>query len=184
MTSVTATFSSRQPVSIIGSSEADPNTTAYVTARQIAVRLAHAGIPVLCGGRGGVMDAACLGARNAGGLAIGILPGSDISEGNAHAPILIPSGLGNARAPVLNEPFALSRNWLIAQGGSCLIAVAGGVGTEDEIQLGLKFGKRIFATCGAPIPQAASEITVYHDTRWADLVDEVIALCGGRPVAD
>jgi uncharacterized protein (TIGR00725 family) len=183
MTPVTATFSTRQPVSIIGSSEADPNSTAYVTARQIAVRLAHAGIPVLCGGRGGVMDAACLGARTAGGLAIGILPGSDISEGNPHASVLIPSGLGNASAPVFSEPFALSRNWLIAHGGACLIAVAGGIGTEDEIRLGLKFGKRIFATCGAPIPKAASEITVYPDSRWSNLVDEVISLCGGPPVA-
>lgn len=165
-----------QPVGIIGGSAVDPGAPAYAIARAIAKELARHGLPILCGGRGGVMEAACLGAREGGGLAIGLLPGTDVSAGNPYAGIVIPTGLGNASDPATRAPVTISRNWVIAQGAACLVAVAGGVGTRDEIELGLRFGKRIFAICDAPVPADADPaIAVYDADSHAALCVDVLA---------
>ena len=85
----------------------------------------------MTGGLGGVMEAACRGARDAGGTTIGILPGADRSAANAYVDVAIPTGLGEAR------------NALVVRAADALIAVGGAYGTLSEIALALKAGKRV-----------------------------------------
>jgi uncharacterized protein (TIGR00725 family) len=89
------------------------------------------GAVLVCGGLGGVMEAACRGAKEAGGTTVGILPGTDRSAANAYVDIAIPTGLGEAR------------NALVARAADALLAVGGGYGTLSEIALALKAGKRV-----------------------------------------
>jgi uncharacterized protein (TIGR00725 family) len=93
--------------------------------------LAARGAVLVCGGLGGVMEAACRGAKEAGGLTVGILPGTDRVAANAFVEVAIPSGLGEAR------------NALVVRAVDALIAVGGGYGTLSEIALALKAGKRV-----------------------------------------
>ena len=85
----------------------------------------------MTGGLGGVMEAACRGARDVGGTTIGILPGADRSAANAYVDVAIPTGLGEAR------------NALVVRAADALIAVGGAYGTLSEIALALKAGKRV-----------------------------------------
>lgn len=100
-------------------------------AEQVGRMLAERGTVLACGGRGGVMEAACRGAEQAGGLTIGILPGTDHRAGNPYLTAALPTGLGEAR------------NALVAQAGQALIAIGGGPGTLSEIALAVKAGRRV-----------------------------------------
>jgi uncharacterized protein (TIGR00725 family) len=93
--------------------------------------LGSRGAVLVCGGLGGVMEAACRGAKEAGGTTIGILPGSDRSAANEHVDFAIPTGLGEAR------------NALVVRAADALVAVGGGYGTLSEIAFALKAGKRV-----------------------------------------
>jgi uncharacterized protein (TIGR00725 family) len=77
------------------------------------------------------MEAACRGAKGAGGTTIGILPGTDRLAANAFVDVAIPTGLGEAR------------NALVVRSADALIAVGGGYGTLSEIALALKAGRRV-----------------------------------------
>lgn len=100
---------------------------AYQTGRLVA----ESGHALVCGGRGGVMEQAAAGARDAGGATIGILPSYDASEANRHIDHAIPTGLGHAR------------NAIVAASGEAVIAIGGGFGTLSEIGLALKMGKQV-----------------------------------------
>ena len=100
---------------------------AYTVGRLIAEK----GAILLCGGLGGVMEAACKGAFEAGGTTIGILPGQKKSDANPYVKIAIPTGLGTAR------------NFVIAQAGDVFIAIDGAYGTLSEIALALHAGKKV-----------------------------------------
>jgi hypothetical protein len=100
-------------------------------AAEVGRILAGRGVGVVCGGRGGVMEAACRGAAQAGGLTVGLLPGADASEANPWVQVAIPTGLGEAR------------NAIVAVAGGGVIAVGGEYGTLSEIALALKAGKRV-----------------------------------------
>lgn len=106
----------------------DPDPEEEDLAFQVGVELAKRSITLLCGGLGGVMAAAARGARSAGGLTIGVLPGKEKAAANPHIDFAIPTGLGEAR------------NLIVALGGMALIAVGGGWGTLSEISLALKNG--------------------------------------------
>jgi uncharacterized protein (TIGR00725 family) len=93
--------------------------------------LGERGVALVCGGLGGVMEAACRGAKGAGGATIGILPGSDRAAANGFVDVAIPTGLGEAR------------NALVVRAADAVIAVGGGYGTLSEIALALKAGKRV-----------------------------------------
>jgi len=90
--------------------------------------LAHDGAVVVCGGLGGVMEAACRGAQSAGGLTLGILPGRDRRDANAFVEVAVPTGLGEAR------------NALVVRAADAVVAVGGAYGTLSEIALALKGG--------------------------------------------
>lgn len=101
-----------------------------VAARAFAVgeALAAAGCTLVCGGLGGVMAAACRGARSQGGRTIGILPGDSAAEANEWVEIAVPTGLG------------IARNVIIVRTARALIAVDGGPGTLSEIAFALQLG--------------------------------------------
>jgi len=100
-------------------------------AEEVGRLVAQRGGVLVCGGLGGVMDAACRGARAQGGTTIGILPGLDRSAANPHVDVAIPTGLGEAR------------NALVVRAADVLIAVGGAYGTLSEIALALGAGKRV-----------------------------------------
>ena len=113
-------------VSVIGQGVVEEKL--YELARATGRLLAEQGVAVVTGGLGGVMEAACRGACEAGGLTIGILPGPDAGAANRWVRIALPTGLGEAR------------NVLVAGAGRGAIAVGGEVGTLSEIALALKRG--------------------------------------------
>lgn len=86
---------------------------------------------LVCGGLEGVMEAACRGAKEAGGTTIGILPGTDRGAANPFVDVAVPTGLGEAR------------NALVVRAADALVAVGGGYGTLSEIALALKAGKPV-----------------------------------------
>jgi uncharacterized protein (TIGR00725 family) len=93
--------------------------------------LASRGAVVVCGGRGGVMEAACRGAREGGGTTLGILPGYDRAEANEFVDVAVATGLGEAR------------NALVVRASDAVVAVGGEWGTLSEIALALQAGKRV-----------------------------------------
>lgn len=119
-----------QPVGIIG--PGDGGARECEAAYEVGRVLGHAGVPIVCGGRGGVMQAAAQGAWEAGGVAVGILPEDDLRNANPYLTLALPTGIGEMR------------NALIARSSVCLVAIGGGLGTLSEMALGLKWGKPVF----------------------------------------
>jgi uncharacterized protein (TIGR00725 family) len=113
-------------VAVCGPDPCAPEAAAE--ARDVGRLLARAGAVVVCGGHGGVMEAASKGAAEEGGKVIGILPGSSRAEGNPYLTIAIATGMGEMR------------NALIVRGADAVIAIAGEFGTLSEIALALKIG--------------------------------------------
>jgi uncharacterized protein (TIGR00725 family) len=113
-------------VAVIG-----PGDEPTVAAAEVGRLLAERGATLVCGGRGGAMEAACRGAKEADGLTVGILPGADRSEANPFVDVVVPTGLGEAR------------NALVVGAADAVIAIGGGHGTLSEIALALKAGKRV-----------------------------------------
>jgi uncharacterized protein (TIGR00725 family) len=97
-------------------------------AEEVGRLLAENGAVLVCGGLGGVMEAACRGARSAGGLTLGILPGRDRRDANPHVEVAVPTGLGEAR------------NALVVRAADAVVAIGGAYGTLSEIALALKTG--------------------------------------------
>lgn len=118
-------------VAVIGAGECDDATQAV--ARQAGRLIAERGWLLVCGGRGGVMRAASQGAREAGGLTVGLLPGDDWREGNEFLSLAVATGLGHMR------------NYLVVLNADAALAVAGETGTLSEIALALKIGRPVAA---------------------------------------
>jgi len=116
----------RAYVAVVG--PGDASKTELAAAEAVGRGLAQAGAIVVCGGLGGVMEAAARGATEAGGTAVGILPGSDRAAGNRWLTVALPSGLGELR------------NGLVVRSADAVIAVGGAYGTLSEIALALKTG--------------------------------------------
>ena len=100
-------------------------------AQAVGAELARRGAVLVCGGLGGVMEAACRGAREAGGVTVGILPGDDRAAANPWVSVAIATGLGELR------------NGLVVRCADAVIAIAGGYGTLSEVALALKAGKPV-----------------------------------------
>ena len=122
-----------QPVyiAVIGGSDISPETAAL--AREVGREVAARGAVLLSGGLGGVMAAAAQGAREAGGVSLGILPDGDRRRANPYLTYSIATNLGHAR------------NVLIAHSADALIAVEGSYGTVSEAAIALKLGKPVVA---------------------------------------
>lgn len=105
-----------------------PSRKEYNQAAEVGRRLAEAGAGVVCGGLYGVMEAACMGAKEGGGTTVGILRTYNPNDANPYVDYVIPTGLGDAR------------NVLVATAGAAAIAIAGRLGTLSEIAIALKHG--------------------------------------------
>ena len=116
-------------VAVIGAGVA--TTEEEGAADAVGRALAETGCILVCGGLGGVMAAACRGARTAGGRTIGILPGDDRADANPWVEVAIPTGMGEAR------------NALVVRASDAIIAIGGEFGTLSEIALALKMGKPV-----------------------------------------
>ncbi len=116
-------------IGVIGGDEAqgDALRLAYEVGREIASR----GHVLVSGGRGGVMRESCRGAKEAGGLTVGILPGDDTSDANEFIDIPIVTGIGYAR------------NSIVVRTANALIAIDGSYGTLSEIAYGLTAGRHV-----------------------------------------
>ena len=135
-------------VAVCGASDPDPDQREL--AREVGRRLAEAGAVVLCGGLGGVMEAAAEGAARAGGTVVGILPGSSRATGNPHLTVAIATGLGEAR------------NAVLATAADAVIAIGGGWGTLSEVALARRGGRPVLALAGwelegVPVAVSAEE---------------------------
>ncbi|MCX8037983.1 MAG: TIGR00725 family protein [Candidatus Sumerlaeia bacterium] len=130
-----------QPIiGVIGSNKADERT--YALAEDVGRRIAQSGALLLCGGLGGVMEAACKGAAQAGGLTVGILPGDDPRAANPWVKVPIATSLG------------LMRNYVIARAADVLIAISGSYGTLNEISAALNLRKPVVALDTWNLPAA------------------------------
>jgi uncharacterized protein (TIGR00725 family) len=132
-------------VAVVGPGEATAEEIA--TAEEVGRLLAERGAVLVCGGLGGVMEAACRGAKEGGGRTVGILPGHDRAAANPHVDVAIATGLGEAR------------NALVVRAADVLIAVGGAYGTLSEIALALKTGTRVvgirsWELAGRPLQEA------------------------------
>jgi uncharacterized protein (TIGR00725 family) len=107
------------------------NRTVADIAEKVGQEIAKHNALLICGGLGGVMEAAARGAKNAGGCTIGILPGNIRNNSNPYIDIEILSNMGHAR------------NAIIAESCDALIAINGEYGTLSEIALSLKMGKTV-----------------------------------------
>lgn len=113
-------------IAVIGGSR--PNKKEKELAFQVGKELALHGAILVCGGLGGVMEAACKGAKESGGLTIGILPGDSSDAANVYVEIPIVTGLGYAR------------NIAVVKSARAVIAVGGAYGTLSEISHALQGG--------------------------------------------
>jgi uncharacterized protein (TIGR00725 family) len=107
------------------------NGDIYQLALEVGREIARRGAVLVCGGLGGVMEAAAAGARMAGGLTLGILPTSSTTDANPHIQIAVATGMGQAR------------NVIIVHTADALVAVSGSAGTLSEIGHALKAGKPV-----------------------------------------
>lgn len=115
-------------VAVIGPGDAAEGSEAVVRAEVVGRDLGRAGAVVVCGGRGGVMAAACRGCAAGGGTSLGLLPGDDRRDANPWVTIAVPTGLGEAR------------NALVVRAANAVVAVGGGYGTLAEVALALRAG--------------------------------------------
>ena len=125
----------RVPVAVIG--PRDASVAERQAAFAVGEGLADLGIVLLCGGKGGVMEAACEGAASAGGISIGLLPDDEWQAANRFVTIPIATGIG------------MARNAIIARAGLALVAIGGGYGTLSEIALALQFGRPVLTLLDA-----------------------------------
>ncbi len=111
-------------ISVIGPSQADAATRQLAAA--VGAEIARRGAILICGGLGGVMEAAAQGAKQHGGLTVGILPSGDAAAANPFIDVPIVTGLGEAR------------NVIVVRSADAVIAIAGGFGTLSEIAFCLR----------------------------------------------
>jgi uncharacterized protein (TIGR00725 family) len=135
---------SSRVVAVIGPGTGAPDEIRAL-AHDVGLLLARRGVVVVTGGLDGVMAAAARGAREAGGLVIGLLPGDDRADANADLSVAIPTGLGQAR------------NAVVVAAADAIIAVGGSWGTLSEIALAQRAGKPVVSLRGWHITDADNQ---------------------------
>ncbi len=118
-------------IAVVGAGAGSCDAQVARIAELVGREIAKAGAVLVCGGLGGVMEAACRGASQQGGLTIGILPTSGRDSANRYVQVAIATGLGEAR------------NALITRTSDAVIAIGGEFGTLSEIGLALKMNKPV-----------------------------------------
>jgi uncharacterized protein (TIGR00725 family) len=113
-------------IAVIGASQA--GSAELKAAEEVGRLIATSGATLVCGGMGGVMEAACRGASAEGGLTVGILPGENSQGANEFVQVAISTGIGYAR------------NLAVARSARAVIAIGGSYGTLSEIAYALQGG--------------------------------------------
>lgn len=116
-------------IAVVGPSAATP--AEHALGEEVGRLIAEAGAVLVCGGLGGLMEAAASGCAKAGGRSVGVLPGDDRSGGNPYLTTAVATGMGEAR------------NAIVVRTADAIIAVAGEFGTLSEIALALKMGRPV-----------------------------------------
>ena len=155
-------------ISVIGESSARAHIAAL--AEQVGAELARRGVVIVCGGLGGVMEAACRGAKLAGGTTIGILPGDNPLSGNDYIDIPIITGMGYAR------------NSVVAKTGLSVVAVGGAYGTLSEIGHALGDGVPVIGleTWEMTRSREPADSAIIRATDPTDAADKAIAAANQR----
>lgn len=120
-------------VAVIGAGRCAEGSEPWELAEEVGRLLAGEGVAVVCGGLGGVMEAACRGAASAGGTALGIVPGNAPGDANPHCTHVVATGVGHAR------------NLAVVSSGEAAIAVGGEWGTLSEIGFARALGRPVVA---------------------------------------
>jgi uncharacterized protein (TIGR00725 family) len=126
-------FGRAHQVAVVGAGSVELGSEMARLAEEVGRRLAEAGATVVCGGRGGVMEAAARGASGAGGEVIGVLPTSELGDANEWCTHVVATGIGHGR------------NLAVVASGEAVIAVGGEWGTLAEIGLARRLGRTVVA---------------------------------------
>ncbi len=118
-------------IAVIGGQHSNPEEDRL--AYEVGKLIAEGEHILICGGLSGVMEAACRGAKEAGGTTVGILPGPFRSDANEFVDVAVATDMGQ------------SRNGIIVRTADAVIAVGGEYGTLSEIAMALKMGKHVVA---------------------------------------
>ena len=154
-------------VAVVGGSTctADEARVAEAVGRGLASR----GAAVVCGGLGGVMEAACRGAKSAGGLTVGILPGDNRQSANPHVDVPVVTGMGHAR------------NAIVVKTAQAVIAVDGSYGTLSEIALALQNGIAVIGLGTWDLSShGQADRSIIHARDAEEAVEKAIAAAGKR----
>jgi uncharacterized protein (TIGR00725 family) len=114
-------------IGVIGSGDIINNQIYHIT-EEVGEELAKRNAILVCGGKGGIMEAACKGCHNSSGTSVGILPSINPAEANKYVKIKIPTNLGE------------NRNYIIIQSVQAAICISGSAGTRMEAEYALKKG--------------------------------------------
>jgi uncharacterized protein (TIGR00725 family) len=147
--------SNMKKIAVIGGSAIQEKSDIYDIAYKVGKSIADESAALVCGGLSGVMEAACKGAKEAGGLTIGILPSIDEEDANAWVDIRIPTGLGYAR------------NALVVLSSHAVIAIDGAEGTLSEIGYAITFNKPLIGLKTwqiKPYEEISSPLIQYADS--------------------
>lgn len=120
-------------MAVIGAGGAEEGSEAWVLAEEVGRGLAEAGVALVCGGGGGVMEAASRAAAEAGGTVIGIVPGDSPADANRWCSHVVATGIGHAR------------NLAVVSSGEAVIAIGGEWGTLSEIGFARVIGHEVVA---------------------------------------
>ena len=131
-------------IAVIGYNSDKSNFLTDKVAYEVGREIAKANATLICGGLGGVMENACKGAKEHGGLTVGIIPQEDFTYANNFCDIVIASGIGYAR------------DFIVATSADGIIVVGGGVGTLLEVCVGYMLKKTIVT-----IPNTGGTAEIY-----------------------
>lgn len=123
-------------ISVVGYDADSCTEVAREAAYRVGRAIAKEGATVVCGGLGGVMEAASRGARDAGGHSVGIIPSADSDQANRYSEFVVATGIGK------------SRNFVVAYSGDAMIVVGGGAGTISEVAAAYQVAKPIVTVKG------------------------------------
>ena len=149
-------------VAVCGPAEASDDEC--FVAEEVGAAIAQAGAVLVCGGLGGVMEAACRGARSKRGHTVGLLPGLDRTAANGWVEVALPTGLGELR------------NGLIVRAADAVIAIGGSPGTLTEVAFALRTGVPVV---GLGVPWDLEGVRSAEGP--ADAVRQALAAAPGPP---
>jgi len=155
--------SSKNIVAVIGGAQA--STSDIKLAEEVGALLAKKGLALVCGGLGGVMEAACKGAVTEGGITVGILPGENRSSANPYVQLPIVTGIG------------IARNLAVVKSAQVVIAVGGSYGTLSEIAFARQSGIPVIGLNTWNISKNGREDdTIIRADTASDAVDKAVNL--------